>query len=235
MNGDKEPCDLIISLGGNCSAAHNLRYREMRFFSLPFDWVYITDTQPITYLSTAFQTHFRDFFLKENLIRVQGNAHHAIIYQDTLSKYYFPNHFSTSIDMGNEYARVATKINRRIDRLYDKIEAANVVLLILATYFPFDTVCVSRLAKTLHDLWPQKTFRFKVLQFNAGEDSETTEDNIVITKHRRMMNDYDFNKTNYEWAFLDKLALPHVPRQKKVKTSIVVELNIFLNGNVKSA
>lgn len=35
--------DLIVSLGGNCMVANNLRYRNMLAFSIPFDWGYMQD------------------------------------------------------------------------------------------------------------------------------------------------------------------------------------------------
>ena len=45
----KQEYDLIVSLGGNCMVANNLRYRNMRPFSLPFDWVYMIDEKPLKY------------------------------------------------------------------------------------------------------------------------------------------------------------------------------------------
>lgn len=39
----KTEYDLIVSLGANCSVAHNLRFRGLRPVSLPFDWCYFVD------------------------------------------------------------------------------------------------------------------------------------------------------------------------------------------------
>ena len=63
----KQKFDLVFSLGGNCTAAHNLQYRGLRKFSLPFDWTYIVDEKAIYNLAEGFQTDFKYFLLKENL------------------------------------------------------------------------------------------------------------------------------------------------------------------------
>ena len=59
---DRRHYDLIVSLGANCSAAHNLRYRNMRPFSLPLDWVYIENDKPIKWLINAFAPYKSMFF-----------------------------------------------------------------------------------------------------------------------------------------------------------------------------
>lgn len=67
MNGNKRQYDLICSLGGNCAAAHNLQYKGLRPFSLPFDWVYMLNEEPLYKLADCFKDDFSRFFLQENL------------------------------------------------------------------------------------------------------------------------------------------------------------------------
>ncbi len=62
-----EKFDAIISLGGFCGAAAQLRARGLRPFSLPFDWLVMDSPQTIVYLTKAFERGFDDFCLKENL------------------------------------------------------------------------------------------------------------------------------------------------------------------------
>lgn len=52
--------DLICSLGGNCSVAHNLLYRGLRKFALPFDWTYFEDISAIYKLAESFEVKFAD-------------------------------------------------------------------------------------------------------------------------------------------------------------------------------
>ncbi|MCR5839069.1 MAG: papain-like cysteine peptidase, partial [Kiritimatiellae bacterium] len=53
--------DLIFSLGGNCAAAHNLKIRRLRPYSLPFDWTYMVDERPIAWLISAIDSHMSGF------------------------------------------------------------------------------------------------------------------------------------------------------------------------------
>ena len=90
--------DLICSLGGNCSAAHNLKIRGLRNFSLPFDWCYIKNEKPIEYLTEGFENGFKNFLLKKNLEELKGNEYNeahisCAQYKDSYTGYYFVNHF----------------------------------------------------------------------------------------------------------------------------------------------
>lgn len=62
--------DLICSLGGNCSVAHNLLYRRLRKFALPFDWTYFEDISAIYKLAESFEVKFADQLKKENLVEL---------------------------------------------------------------------------------------------------------------------------------------------------------------------
>ncbi len=225
MSGDKQQYDLVCSLGGNCAVAHNLRWRNMRAFSLPFDWVFITDVKPIEYLATAFANRFSDFFLRENLIQVAGTASHGVVYMDKVSGYYFPNHFLKPISTLEDYERVAQRMRRRVQRLYEKIENAQKILFVLATDFAFDVSCVRGLQTALRELYPDKQLTFKVLQFGAAKDMETSGRDLTVTTYRRRMNDYDLYKTNWEWSFLDSIALPYKSEERNRKRICSFKLN----------
>lgn len=216
MTGNKKVYDLICSLGGNCAVAHNLLYRNMRFFSLPFDWTYMENVQPVKYLSSAFKNNFQDFFLQKNLVRINGTKDHKIIYKDEISGYYFPNHFTKEISDTAEYEAVNNKMKRRIQRLQDKIQSAENILFCLCTSFEFDVSCIEDLKYTLNKLYPNKNIDFKIIQFNSSKDSEIKKDNICINTYIRKMNNYDFTKINYEWSFLDNCQmLSHSPNKYK--------------------
>lgn len=212
MNTDKRHYDLVCSLGGNCSAAFQLKYRDMRCFSLPFDRVYIENEKPIEYLSEGFADGFKNLALKENLKRVEGNEAHAVIYQDTYSGYFFPNHFKE--DAEKEYDAFDKKLRRRIARLIEKIKSAKNVLFILSVSFPLDISCLEKLNKRLTELYPNVHFDFEVLSFSCPQEEEKTVGNVHLKWCVRQQNLYDFYKTNFEWAFLDYIALPSKSHNK---------------------
>ena len=66
-----ETYDAIISLGGNCGAASQLRMRGLRPYPLPFDWTYMTGPETIEWLCEGFADGFKDFCLKENLDTIE--------------------------------------------------------------------------------------------------------------------------------------------------------------------
>lgn len=205
MNTNKRQYDLICSLGGNCAAAFQMKYRDMRQFSLPFDWVYIENEKPIEYLCEGFKNNFQNLALKENLRRIEGTKEHPVIYQDIYSGYFFPNHFVS--DFEKEYSFFYETLRRRIARLLDKIASARNVLFGLSTSFPLDIVCLEKLNDVLSSTYPNVHFELKNLSFACPEEKETVLGNVSQACHVRQLNVYDFYKTNFEWAFLDGIEI----------------------------
>ncbi|MBO4520194.1 MAG: hypothetical protein J5787_03205 [Alphaproteobacteria bacterium] len=206
MSADKQQYDLVCSLGGNCAAAFQLQCRGKRLFSLPFDWCYVENERPLEYLPEGFADGFKNLALKENLKRVDGNKDHPVIYQDCYSGYFFPNHFKE--DAEKEYDGFYKKLRRRTERLLDKIRNARRVLFIFSALIPFDVSRFERLSEKLSQLYPAVHFDFKLISFGCPAEEELTVGNITLSRCVRQQNFYDFYKTNYEWAFLDNVALP---------------------------
>ena len=201
----------------------------MRFFSLPFDWTYITNVKALEYLSVGFETHFKDFFKKENLIKVDNKEHH-ICYKDLLSNYYFPNHFEKEIETENDYLIVKNKLNRRINRLYEYIENSKNVLFLLSTYFEFELTCIEKLYTTLIKIFPIVNFDFKIIQFSCKKNeiiNHYNSKNIEIYKYIRSTNRYDFYQTNYEWSFLDEIKLSNKFIKNSLKKESEIRIKLF--------
>lgn len=209
MHSNKQ-YDLIFSLGGNCSAAHNLKYRNKRPFSLPFDWLYIINDQPIWKLADCFDEDFNKFCLKENLLPLpdgENDSHKdKVHYYDSYTGYRFVNHFTKKIEDGG-FESVNKNNIKRIKRLYDYINKSQCILLILSTAFEMDTSCILNLKKCLENKWPKKQFDFEIISFGCKEDSIISDNNITVRKYKRDINPYDFNQTNFEWIFLDNIQL----------------------------
>jgi len=208
MSGDKKEYDLICSLGGNCSVAHNLRYRNMRPFSLPFDWVYMENEKTIQYLIEGFADNFQNLCKRENLERLPDTKDHKLIYLDNYSGYCFPNHFSQEIETSDEYFKMSEKLKRRINRLINAIQNSKTILFILSVGFSVNKALLEKLYISLSEMFPDKTIDFNFVQFNAEEDYSSNDDTgkgVHISTHRRPYNNYDFSQTNFEWEFLDNI------------------------------
>jgi len=216
MAGNKKEYDLICSLGGNCAAAHNLEYRQLRVKAYPFDWTYFTDRSTLYKLADGFKQKFRNILLKENLVELPINSAHreCVQYRDETTGIVFANHFRDKIDNDAEYQKVKNKIDRRCKRLLNDIEKAHNILFLFSFsaeidgggYEPFHN-----LMNVLNELYPDKNIEIRALAFDCKKDEKWSDGLFEMDKYQRKMNDYDFGKTNYEWAFLDnvKLSVKH--------------------------
>ncbi len=206
----KQKFDLVFSLGGNCTAAHNLQYRGLRIFSLPFDWTYIVDEKAIYNLAEGFQTDFKYFLLKENLQELPKENYSKdhkdkIQYKDTKTEYYFVNHFLKSIDDINEYNRVKNKFDKRVKRLDSFIKKSKRILLLLSINFSIDIELCKYLINILNEKYPDKIFYLRVMSFGVNEDDILKTDNIEIYNYSRKLILNDYIKTTEEWNFLDTI------------------------------
>ena len=217
--------DAIISLGGNCGAASQLRMRGLRPCSLPFDWTYMTGPETIEWLCRGFENGFADFCLRENLEPLAKDASGLAPYKyhDRASGYNFIHHFWTPADTDANHRVTYDIMRRRISRLGKIMKAGSSFLFILATNFEYDPALAVRLLETIRKLHPGKTIDMRVMQHCA-----TFENPLVMSERwpeglpfeggryaRRIFN-YDYNHTDSEWDFLDGLSLTGMPRPKRL-------------------
>lgn len=216
------PYDLIVSLGGNCSAAHNLRFRGLRPCSLPFDWCYLVDDAPIRFWIDEVGCGFPNLLKRENLVEIlpgdkEYSPFHADVrqYVDTMSGYRFVNHFHRTIDAPGEYEAVSDAIRRRADRLVSAFEGGGSFLLLLATSVDVSVELLKQLLGTLSARFGKSRFVLRYLHFGTGRDAESLDGGLVVQDIARGQNDYDFFKTNWEWHFLDDISLSGRYKAKK--------------------
>lgn len=211
MNSDKKEYDLACSLGGSCASAHNLFYRKMRYVSLPFDWLFLVEQKTIEKLIECFNNDFSNFLLKENLEELKGeergNAGKYYQYKDKATGYRFIHFFDKPITNENSYKKVKEKFDKRIQRLYSLIEKSESILFLLDIKFPIDLDLIKRLENTLIEKFGNKKMDFVILEFNSTDDDIYLKDNVTVYKIKREINLYDFNETNFEWAFLDNIKI----------------------------
>lgn len=210
--------DLIFSQGANCSVAHNLRYRGIRKYSLPFDWCYIEDKIALQKLIEGFKNNFSDFCKKENMLKVQGNLHHNVIFKDEYSGYFFPNHFEQeNLDL-IAYNKFKQKFDRRINRLQDILKQSKKVLFVFASDIKVSQEIFIELKNTVEALYPNLKLDMEVLLFEQDCNESFGIENINFNFYKREINLYDMQKTNFEWAFLDDLKLNKYIRNTKFKS-----------------
>lgn len=246
MDITKEKFDFVCSLGGNCMAASQLQQRGLRFFSLPFDWLYIKQNEIVLYnLIECFKNNFANFMTKNNMRFVPQkefpeNGHtDRIFYQDMATKYYFLNHFNKELDVDNEFEKVKEKIDRRIKRFLCYVNNSSRILFILTHEYYIDNQPYIDLYNFLKEFYPDKEIHIKVVQFNTNVPSfEYDNKKLTIVRIERKCNNYDFVKTNIEWQFLDNIEinLPELSKNrfsvlkiKKIKKGILCSIFASLN------
>lgn len=208
--------DLICSLGGSCAAAHNLKIRDLRDAAYPFDWIYFTTEEAIYQLADGFKSKFDKYMLKENLVELPVNPSHPdkMQLEDTWAKIIWANHFKYGSDFDKSYLNVKNTFDKRFKRLLEKVEKSKKICFVLCTSFCLKQEPVAFLLKTLQELYPDKDFQLKIVSFDSKNDEHIQNDNIEIFYYKRKLNFYDFDKTNYEWSFLDKLRLTKKSRSR---------------------
>lgn len=216
----KEKYDLICSLGANCSAAHQLRYRGLRKFALPFDWTAMKEDECLYKLSEGFENNFEKFLLKENLIKLDNDEYSQahkdrIQYKDKYTEIYYYNHFNKELNDNYEYEKVRQKFNKRIKRLINLINSSNRILFIFSSNNKFSLDAIYFLVDTLIKLYPNKEINIRVQLFNQEKEENFIYKNSEIFYYKRSENLYDYTKTNYEWSFLDNVENNISNKQEK--------------------
>ncbi len=220
MSGDKREYDLIFSLGGNCAAAHNILYRGLRKCALPFDWTYMVDEKPLHKFIDGLKNGFVDFLQYDNLQELSEEENKNVTHNDTFhyldtnTGYRFVNHFHRDIRTTDEYEKVKTIFDRRTKRLLDMINEAESVLLVLNTAFYINNDVIFDFYGKIKEIYPNKRIDFVVLNFGCNKEEFTERESIRVFRYVRSQNNYDFTKTNQEWAFLDDVKLTKRRRDK---------------------
>lgn len=216
--------DLIVSLGGNCSAAGQLRHRGLRRFSLPLDWTLMTDDKPIRALPKLLATEFVGFLEYENAyaysapIVEKGQLTHHI--QDRFSGFKFIHHFRGQKFDQSLFNPVRKVINRRLSRFFARVRASKRVLFVLETAFPFEIHLADDVYNALERTFPVQEIHLVVMQFGAKETTtrRDRDDKYIVCTYQRDLNIvYDNQFTAPEWSWMDDLELTAYPRPEVLR------------------
>lgn len=203
--------DLVVSLGGNCSAAAQLKHRGLRPFVMPFDWLLMRDTHPIEFLATAFANRFVDFALRENLSEYEAatkehgvEVRHCI---DSKSGFRLIHHLHGPISSA-AYEEFHGQFQRRLARLYAHLRISRRVLFLLSTGFVYDERLLVPVKKGLEEVFPGVEIELLAMQFDADRPAEFSVDGVRVMRIARKIDFvYDIQCTGAEWKCLDSVKL----------------------------
>lgn len=119
-----QPYSPIISLGINCQVAYQLRLHGLRYEAYPFDWIIC----PFDALITLIENKFKNFLAPEYLQFIcTENEKHIL---NTLYGIKFLHDFKLTPQFMDDYEKVKTTYERRIQRFYQNLSKTCKALLI---------------------------------------------------------------------------------------------------------
>lgn len=226
--------DLYVSLGGNCAAAAQLKKRNLRIFSLPFDYFFFKTQDEFNKVLNAFKNDFKNCFLKENLAELKGEERgtsNLFQYKDLISGYRIIHLFKEPINKKGAYKKYSSVIFKRLKRYYKKCAKAKSICYILSLNSEFDNSKYIDFLDILEEKNPNKNVKLIILNFDSDKDEIIyPKENLEVRNIKRGYNDYDFYFTNYEWSFLDDYKLTSNRKKylyKVIKTKKELHISLF--------
>lgn len=226
--------DLIVSLGGNCSAAGQLKHRGLRRCSLPLDWTWMADDKPVRMLPSLLESRFANFLQWENICHGEKPRKEIgkLVFDvtDMYSGFSFTHHFYGKRFDRALFNKGRQTIQRRIDRLYKELDKPATVLFVLETAFGYEDRLADDIFATLEKTFPECDIYFVVMEFSADECSEawSHNDRMVISKYHRPLNVvYDNQFTGHEWCWMDSLTMKGIDRPEAVRKHNLLVKYVF--------
>ena len=231
LTTNREEYDIIVSLGGSCSAASQLKHRGRRPYSLPLDWSLMQDEQPIRSLPSLFRTKFADFCLPENMeeFETPGDEYGVRKYHllDRLTGYRMIHHFTALPSDRRRFEEQRGVLLRRVDRLYGRMASAKSALFVLNTVFPYDPKLLVPVRDALMEVFPCVDIDVVAMQFSAEGNGavELAGGKIKVDFIERHLDIvYDNQFTAPEWRWMDHVRIAGVPEPKELrKNSLTVK------------
>jgi hypothetical protein len=206
--------DLIVSLGGSCNAAGQLKFRGLRRFALPFDWIGTFSPGKFLNFCAGLDTRFKDWCRYENM-RQYGEVRKELgkdtyNYEDTASGYHFIHQFHAPIEDREAFELERKVFERRVERFYSSVESSKNVLFVLTSLFGFDFDIATKVFEALKRNFPNVNCELVVMQFAARQQTsvELLDGAVHVETYIRAVDTvYDNYLTSAEWGWMDRLTL----------------------------
>lgn len=178
--------DAVFSLGDLCLGAIQLQKNGLRPFSGPLDWM---GTPQLPKVRELFEKRFADFMLRENL-RIIGKAtEQMLLVLDERNLVYSNHDFDTwhnSLTQLPMYPHVKEKLDRRANRLLEKLYTAQRILFVRTNATFEETVELEIVLRSII------SNDFRILVINHAPVSG------IVEKHWAINNVYSVELPNNE-------------------------------------
>lgn len=183
--------DFFVPMGSFCSTSYHLRHNDLQTEAYPLDWVIIWKIKQAAELITS---NFEGFFLQENLEFKEVSGNHNS-YTDTKNNIVFLHCIDKDLPFNEGYLKAKDTFNRRIERLYERINQARKVLFVYAINESISHEEALDAYDILKNKYPYKQFDLLVLDLKPDYKDTKYEDvspNIIFAKMR-----FDWYKDTY--------------------------------------
>ena len=174
--------DLIFSLGDSCACTSYIRRYNLQNFSYPFDWIRGGNLGVrIDYLLN----NFNGFCAKDNLEKLDKGENSTEVkcdyYIDRVSGLYFIHDFASGVPFDEAYSEVMEKYERRINRLFQEINASQRILCVWQCSNgreSEDNLC--EYYRKLRTKFSEKDIYMLILEHSTEEESFCMENNHIM-------------------------------------------------------
>jgi len=232
--------DMLVSLGGSCAAASQLKWRGLRQMSFPFDSLYCETPVTLKHLADLFETDFKNWPIREQLVEMgEGEKRPEAApfqYHDKVTGFRFIHDFRFPVTDDNAYSDFSDKYRRRLHRLFECLKKADRICLLFDSNYSGCEQGLRRLREVLLKKYgASKTIDVVWVEFESDHFGEENEDSFRRFRFVHPKTDYNYKRKSFEFAFLDemelsgKIALPagHEKRFQCARTPYGVRVDLF--------
>ena len=123
--------DYVFSLGASCQVAENLRRRELRKISGPFDWFTFSE---VDQLVSVLQTDFQEFMKLDNLV-FEGEHEGHYLLRDSKTGCVSVHDFLLNRDVEEQYREFKVRLDRRSKRFQSILNDPKAKILLVRTQY----------------------------------------------------------------------------------------------------
>lgn len=171
----------VISLGGQCQVAYQLKENHKRSESFPFDWIQSTFEGVYQFILEE----GKNFLSKDHLV-FAGNKGNYV--QDPYYQMLFLHDFESPSDFMKEYDFIKAKYDRRVNRFFQALNSEAPVLLIRLGITREQAALLSEL---IHTKYPRLNYTILAL-----DHTEEIRENWNI---KRVINLYLLQEDPHNW------------------------------------
>lgn len=166
MDVNMQKFDLVVPAGSFCVTGYHLRKAGLHGETLPFDWL---ENVTLELFAGFLENGFEDFLAQDQLMPdfegKSGKGHY---------RFRMPNGMTFVHDFaydhpGADFAAVRQKYDRRIKRLFDRMEKARSILFVHCSRFEADPHALNRLCGRLKECCPGKSIKLLYVHLVNGK------------------------------------------------------------------